>query len=52
MVTMDQLKRVVSLETRVDVRRWRGKAKTQLAAYLVGVAYKLHRIAKLAASPM
>lgn len=31
--------------------RWRGRAKTQLAAYLVGAAYNLLRIAKLVASP-
>ena len=31
--------------------RWRGKARTQLAAYLVGAAYNLLRIAKLVAQP-
>lgn len=31
--------------------RWRGAAKTQLAAYLVGTAYNLLRIARLATSP-
>lgn len=31
--------------------RWRGTAKTQLAAYLVGVAYNLLRIARLVRMP-
>lgn len=31
--------------------RWRGTARTQLAAYVVGAAYNLLRIAKLASSP-